>query len=116
MKQRHPHFHFCETYMMNYYYFLGWKWEDLAKYVKKHFNHALDPDRNPCGHTLRLTKDGGTIILIYTKEKNKLSTFAHEALHAANFTLDQKGWIGDLVNDEPQAYLMMEIIRKGLKE
>ncbi len=45
-----------------------------------------------------------------TRSKVTRGVVAHEAVHAANFILEDRGVIADFVNDEPQAYLMGWIV------
>lgn len=99
---------------MNYYYFLGWTWEEFVAYVKKNYDYEVCQDVKPAGKCLQLTKgDRGCIMLIWVEKKTDYPSLAHECLHAANWTLERAGWHPSF-NDEPQTYLMTNIMRQAL--
>jgi hypothetical protein len=98
--------------MMNYNFFVGWKFEDFQAYAKKHYSLEF---RQSCGRTLFIQEDGATIIAIWTRPGDKDgSILAHECVHAANLTLNHKGVIADHINDEAQAYLVQVLVKKAL--
>ncbi len=110
MKPRHW---YCDTWKMNYRYFLGWPPEDFNKYLHKRYGYKFD-DKGKAASTLEVTSDRATIVLIWVRSRKDLPALAHEAVHAANCTLSKRGWRADSDNDEPQAYLVEAIFRGAL--
>jgi len=110
-----PDYWFCETWCMNYYYFIGWKWSDFKAYLSSEYAYTVERDVEPTGHCIMMEHPKGAIIAIWVKKKTDIGSLAHECLHAANWTLERAGWTPQLWNDEPQAYLMMGIIRGATK-
>lgn len=108
-----PGWFYCSTWMMNYWYFLGWSEKSFIKYCKEKFNY--EPGDLKSGKLIFLTCDKGTRILIWTKVKSDLPSFVHECVHAATFTLEAKGWRPDFSNDEPLTYLVQSIFANGVK-
>lgn len=109
-----PRFYFCELWRMNYYFYYGWKAKDFTNYLLKNYQHELDMPATAVGHSSMLSKDEKCRIHIWVKKKSDYPTLAHECLHAANRTLGRAGWESDLWNDEPQTYLMTNLIRQCL--
>lgn len=111
LRKKPGHF-FCETWLMNYYFCLGWKWEDYVAWLDV---PAMLKDPPAAGTTHLITKNGNTLgIALWTAKDSPSWILAHEALHAANFTLDTRGAVASYENDEAQAYLMTSIMRNAL--
>lgn len=104
-----PHYHYSKTWRMSYWYFIGWKPEVVAAWLKDKFNVKLG--FGGCdGKTFRLNMDDNVVLCIWTARKGDIGVIAHEALHACNITLSMRGVVADFDNDEAQAYLMTEIL------
>ena len=115
MKEKKPGFYFCDLWRMNYYFFVGWTFEDFCAYVDQNYSYKVDPKPEPVGKMLMLElPTGKTIVCIWTEKKSDYPSLAHECLHAANRTLVRAGVYADFYNDEAQAYLMTNLIRKAL--
>lgn len=106
---------FCKTWMMNYWYFIGWPQDKFVKYCEKKFNHTPDFTNKVAGKLIECENDDGVRMLIWVRSKKDLPSLAHECLHAANFTLARKGWRPELYNDEPQTYLFQAIFKHALE-
>ena len=111
-----PGFFFCQTWMMNYWYFRGWPSNKFIKYCEKEFKFTPEISEKTSGKMIEHTDNKGTRILIWTKEKKDLPTLVHECIHAAHFTLAAKGFKPDFYNDEPVTYLVQSIFRYALKK
>lgn len=73
--------------------------EGLKQGMEYYIEHGIEP---------------GNLILVWTKALDQ-HIIAHECLHAANFTLRERGYRLDLYNDESQAYLFMAIYKGAMK-
>lgn len=117
-KQRPGHY-FCEVHRMNYYFFLGWGWKSFCSHMNKNYDYAPQGHPRLLGQTIDLeygpkgNRRAG--MFIYLKHKKDYATLAHECLHATNRTLETNGWHPDLLNDEPQAYLLTNLVRQALE-
>lgn len=107
MKAKH---FYCQTWKMNFYLCIGWTPKKFETYMRKQFDYEWAGDRKD-GTTLRCDADQGTIMVLWTRDKKNIGALAHEAVHAANWTLEMRGWKPDLSNDEPQTYLVESIVR-----
>lgn len=117
--KKNPTFWFCDVWQENFWFFIGWKREDFIAWVKKDSGYEPDMNEKATGHTSWITDKHGTRCCIWIKHKQGPKFFeilAHEAVHAANFTLGSRGFKLDMVNDEPVAYLVGAIVRKALKK
>ena len=86
---------------------------DFIKTARK-YKDELCLDSNECrGLAFRL---GGSrhsyMILVKPRYRKAWDTIAHEALHVANFILEDRGIKGSYKNDEAQAYLLSYIIEE----
>lgn len=91
---------------------------EYLHYMDKKFqgNHTLHPsvEGNCC---IDLTKkDNLATVCIWVKDKKDYSALAHECVHAANFTLDNRGVLPSFENDEVQAYLVGLLVTKALSK
>lgn len=119
--KKKPGWYYCSTWRNNFYYFLGWPWDDFVAYARKVYNYEITDNIIPTGKCLGLTdKSGCYDFLIWTEKKPKnprtISILAHECLHAANWCLDFRGVNATMQNHESVAYLMMALIREGLNQ
>lgn len=111
-----PGYYFCEVWQMDFHFFLGWPWAEFRKHVLTKFHREIE-DSYPCGKAVQIDDPKQrAAMLIWTRKKNDYSTLAHEALHVTNWTLRRAGVQADFYNDEPQAYLMANVIRKALRK
>lgn len=110
-----PDFFFCPTWKMNYYFCLGWKETDLIKYCKWRFDYTPEIGPAQTGKLFEFINGSEIIMLIWTRNKKDLSSLVHECVHAANFTLEIKGWKPDFNNDEPLTYLVQSIFDSAFK-
>lgn len=107
-----PHHYYNETYQANVYYCLGWPHERFVKYLKSTFDYDLGAIESD-GWCAFLAYNDGHITIIWTKRKDDSVCLAHESLHASSFILNRVGVHASFDNDEAQAYLMTEIMRKA---
>jgi hypothetical protein len=114
MAKRKPKHFYLELYRMNYYYCIGWTQKAVENYLRTTFNYDTDLGHAD-GYTIRISDNRGCTILIWTKDKNDLGVLAHEATHAASFTLGRAGVKADFDNDEACAYLVGLLVDKALK-
>lgn len=111
-----PGFFFCYTWMMNYWYFIGWDKKQFTKYCEKHFDHTPEfHSETVKGKLIEVHNDKGTKMLIWTQDKKDLPSLVHECVHAAHFTLALKGFKPDFYNDEPVTYLVQSIFTHAMK-
>lgn len=102
------HYYFCQTYGVHVFYYLGWSWEDFCKKM----NIDPNPREGIVGYTMFNSDDA--VMWIFTAKKTDYAILAHECLHAANQILFRAGWKPQLTNDEPQAYLLTQLMRSAL--
>lgn len=113
-KSLKPGHYYCETFRMNYYYFICWPYEKFHSYMLKNFDYDAGPESN--GKSAFDRKD--SIVCIWTSglkgKEGKGATLVHECIHAACFTLESRGI--DARNDagETLAYLTESIFRNAL--
>jgi len=107
-----PKKYHCKTFQQDIWFFIGWKPEDFAKYLKRNCNYRdnFDQDGGTC---LALKRQSGYLIVVWVGEKGATDILTHEALHAANFILENIGHKPSHDNDEVQAYLMQEIFNEA---
>lgn len=109
-----PKFYFCDLWRMNYYFYLGWPQAEFEKYIEKKYDFKPElPGVGKCIMT-KNNKGKGAVLHIWIADKTNYPYLAHECLHAANWTLERAGWKPELHNDEPQTYLMTNIMRQAL--
>lgn len=106
-----PKFHYSKTWQMNYYFFIGWSWEDFGKYYRKTFGLELPQYSGQSGYTIMVENNKSCRVLIWVKNPKSFSIIAHECLHAVNMTLHRAGYRVDLTNDEAQAYTLTELMQ-----
>lgn len=74
----------------------------------------LDFNEYPYGHTLAV--EGGWIFVVLNFHHKKLkmthAVIAHEAVHAANFILSDRGCISTWDNDEQLAYTVQWVVEQ----
>jgi len=100
---------------MNYWYFFGWSEKKFKAYLWDKFEH--DTILTNCdGKCIMLEKEGCTIILLWSRNKKDLPEIVHECVHAACWTLEERGWKPDLNNDEPLTYLVENIFEQGTRK
>lgn len=110
---RKPRHYYNDLYRVNYYFCLGWKIKDLHQFLWKTF--GFDKDINHAdGYTMMATGEDGCTIVIWTRRKIDMPVLAHEATHAASFTLGRAGVKADFDNDEACAYLVGLLVEKAL--
>ncbi len=110
-KPKHWH---CDTWGENFWFFVGWPFEEFESYVEEHFNYLVrDGSIIRNGMYLRLRKGCASVGLIWTAKKH-MPTLAHECVHAAGACLESKGVIADWKNDEPLTYLVEALMRKAV--
>lgn len=109
-----PKFYFCDIWRVNYYFFIGWPSGEFKSYVLKQYGFDADIHEQGVGKCLEVVKNNKYGILIWIKKKNDYPSLAHECLHATNYTLCRAGWKFDVHNDEPQTYLLTNLVRKAL--
>lgn len=97
---------------MNIYYFIGWTHDEFRLYVNKNYDLGEAEGSKAMGRTVMLLSDAGQTF-IWVKKKNDLETLVHECVHAANWITDRAGYKLDHMNDEPYAYLVMNIFRQA---
>jgi len=110
-----PGFFFCPTWMMNYWYFIGWPPNKFIKYCEKEFNHTPEIGESSGGKMIEISRGTKTRMVIWTRDKTDLGSLVHECIHAAHFTLQIKGFKPDFLNDEPVTYLVQSIFNHALK-
>lgn len=105
---------YLPLYRMNYFYFFGVSLEDVKKYCKDvlKYEYVGDDIRAKCDH---ITNGDQNICLIYLKNPVDFIGFSHEAIHAANFTLEDVGIEISTSNDEALTYLHDLILEEGFK-
>lgn len=94
---------------MNYYFYLGWKPEEFKDYTN--YNGPMDAANGKC---IEWSNKEGQIIKIWTKRKTDLGSLMHECIHAAVWTLQNRGVLADWDNDEPLTYLAQEIFEAAI--
>ena len=105
---RKPRHWYCEVYKQNFYYCLGWSATSVSAYLLKYFKYEWKDE-----HRLGSCIHNADITVLWTYKRNDAAALAHEAVHAANFTLGQAGLIPSYENDEAQAYLVEAIVRNA---
>lgn len=113
MKQ--PQYYYSHSWQMNFYFYVGWKWTDFVKSMKR-LDHDLEGKTPGEGLTVTMWNYKGkyTGVHVWIASKRDVSVIAHECLHAVNFTMEMRDVIPSWTNDEPQAYLLTALIRKAL--
>ena len=85
-----PMWNYCELYKMNFYFHLEWKEDEMIKYTAEHYDHKTE--FNCAGKCMFIVKKSGvTGIVIWIKSKKDIAALAHECVHAANWTLEDRG-------------------------
>lgn len=107
-----PHWYYCDLWRTNFYYFLGWKWNDFCAYIKKHHDLHID-HMAPSGKCIMLPLEKGGQTLIWIAKKNDNCSLVHECVHAANWLTERAGYRIDQNNDEAYAYLVTNIFRQA---
>ena len=83
--------------------------ESIAKNVKKYIKNFNKTEVG--AHTWhREWKGKEGLVIILNPKKLTHGSVAHEALHAADFLADDRGFVPDFNNDEPVAYLIAWIV------
>ena len=107
-----PVWHYSDVFHMNYYFCIGWKWAEYAKFVKMKLGHE-QMNTDGIGHTFYCADKG---IAVWIADKSDHITLAHECLHAANYTLHRIGNQASHTNDETLAYLQGHLMRAATKK
>lgn len=92
--------------------------KDFNKVASKYkLKKLLDQDLNGFGAfcTAQPTKKGLTQYFLIFSKKPTHSVIAHEAIHATNWIMSDRKIVPDLINDEPQAYLLGWIVKQVYK-
>lgn len=111
--------YYIDIYLQEIIYMLGWTPEQMKEYNGFFNINFSEFNFNKNGMVIFKTSGKGPIIIwtkMGKKDKDFLSTYHHEVLHASNVTLMRAGVIADFNNDEPQTYLSSAIFRKGLEK
>lgn len=112
-----PRYYYCNTYRQCFYFLIGAKPQAVVKFIKDKFDIDYDGvfDAAKC---IEVTSPKGNALVIWTWRKLKDPRLgpdlSHECLHAANYTLESRGVIASFKNDEPQAYLLTELMEQAL--
>lgn len=109
---RKPKIYYQQTYQMDVYFLIGWPVKAYNKYMKR-FDFECDPSVDQAGRTNRNEYKGRKVLIIWVENKKHHDVIAHECLHAANFLLNFVGVVPSFENDEAQAYLLGELVRKA---
>lgn len=105
---------YLEIYPTNYRYFIGEDTEKVTAYVQKHYGQDFNIGES-LGMVSSFNHKGSFMVLIYIKDHDDIITLAHEAAHAAAFTLHNFGIHISTTNHEALTYLMDMILGKILK-
>lgn len=104
-----------KTFKQNYYVYYGVKFKDFVESVKKMCT-SYEPDKEDLHREgkceLLIIKDV-KIVLLWTLRKD-IQVLAHEACHAAYFTLKHRGINITDDSEEIMAYLIERIVRETL--
>lgn len=116
---RKPKYYFDETWMENFWFFLGWKPKDCERYLQKHWNFET-LCLNGSGKTIEFVNEKGkAAIVIWTDKKPidpmSISVLAHECVHAVHMALNRRGVKADFDNDEVEAYLVAKLMREAMR-
>jgi len=116
MAKRQPKYFYCETWKMNYYFFIGWSAKLYSKYIQEEYGHTMDIN-GAAGNCLDIEKNDNSIQIqtIWVDDKKDLPAIVHESVHAACNTLRRRGWNPDFDNEEPLTYLIENIFRQATK-
>ncbi len=111
-----PHFYYCKTFKMNFYFFIAWKPEDFQRYIDKRFNYIPKVARFNNGKALLLDDPAGRsqVVALWTARRDP-SAIIHECVHAANFTLESIGHVYSYENDEVMAYLVTRLFDEAME-
>jgi hypothetical protein len=113
VKPKATHY-YCEMFRQSFLFCIGWSGKDYELYMQKRFN-CRGGSRGRDGVTAFLHfTDGSSVVVVWLRKKRDYNSLAHEAVHAANFTLKQKGVKASFRNDEAQAYLVGLLVEKAL--
>jgi len=112
-KKKKSGFCYCETWKMNYWFFLGWSEKDFEKEIKRVFNYDVQHASRSDGLCLRCYHGNSTIKVIWTRRKTDYGSLMHECIHAAGWTLEDVGVDIRDSNSEPLAYLAQSIFEKA---
>lgn len=87
--------------------------DNFVKHAKK-LGEDLELSANDSiGFAFKLNGGSSNYVMLIKKERvTDWSTVAHEALHIANFTLEDRGIKCSVKNDEAQAYLLSYILEQ----
>jgi len=109
-----------EMYYVQYYFIVGWSWDDFQKWLKKRFAHQSDSNRpEGCHIAFYHEKTDQNVHVIYCKASRGMkrqTTMLHECVHAAFWALGNAGVGLDKSNHEPLAYLTELLYKKGMGE
>lgn len=106
--------YYCDVFTQEFVFCIGWKSQDYENFMHKTYG-TRGYSKQRIGVTVHLVADNGaSIIVVWTKNKRDYNTLTHEAVHAANFTLQRVGVKASFKNDEAQAYLVGLLVEKAL--
>ena len=111
-KIRHPKHFYCQTWKMNFYYFVGWSEKTYLNYVKKHWDYEMNL-QGVDGNCLEVSFDGSAGNSVWIRDRKNYAVMAHECVHAAANTLRSRGWKPDFDNEEPLTFLVESIYRNS---
>ena len=98
----------------HFYFCIGWKDEDVQRWLKKVWKYETNLSYSS-GKTLHAFAGNSDMVLIWTR-KRSFPQVAHECVHAANFTLKERGYKVVQDNDESLAYFVEELCKQAIKK
>ena len=109
-------FYYCNTYRINFEFFIGTDEKKLKDYLKKKYSLTDFETAGNDGLVGITSDDQYEIILIYVRNRNDILSLHHECNHAAMFALDARGVEIDTSNHEAFTYLSDEIFSYAIKK
>lgn len=110
-------YYYDECFLCNFYFCIGWKEEDFTRYMKEYFNHDVKNISNARGKCFFTETKNSKTTIIWTRHKRGkdfYETLAHECIHAAIESLENKDIFINHDNDEILTYLVGCLMRKGM--
>ncbi len=112
---RKPKQFFCEVYKTTYYSCVRWPISDIRKFLIQQFDHDRPAEEFGGGYCMKVNLADGIVFLIWTSPEDKNNSYlVHECVHAAGWTLLDRGIKADFANDEALAYLTEFLFRKSV--
>lgn len=97
-----------DTYHQDYYFFPGFTEDQYEAFIRKTTPRYSINLTGVHGNTARTD----TAIYIWLRTNTDYGALVHECIHAANYTLSDRGIKVDAFNDEPTAYMAQWIYYK----